>query len=39
MFDLKVFVERLINYDKDNIDAKTLKNLNKVLANPLFDVE
>lgn len=33
------FVDKLKNYDKDNMDQKTIKKLKKVLENPNFSVE
>ena len=37
--DVNKFVNRLINYDKDNINPDILKKLNKVLSKPEFDLE
>ena len=37
--DVNKFVNRLINYDKDNINPDFLKKLNKVLSKPEFDLE
>jgi hypothetical protein len=39
MKDVNQFVNKLINFDKDSIKPETMKRLNKVLANPEFNVE
>ena len=38
LLDLNKFIASLINFDKDNMPPSRLKKLNKVLANPEFNI-
>lgn len=37
--DVPKFIDRMINFDKDNISEDKLKKLNKVLVKPEFNLE
>lgn len=39
MNDVPKFIDKMVNFDKDNISEEKLKKLNKVLAKPEFSLE
>lgn len=39
MNDVTKFIDRMINFDKDNISEDKLRKLNKVLARPEFNLD